>query len=284
MHLDGARLWEAIASQTEDADQMRKNLQEYCACFDSISLCFSKGLGAPIGSIIVGSQAFIDRARHVRKALGGGLRQAAIITAPARVAVEQTFLGGELKASHDRAKEVARMWIKKGGKLQHETETNMVWLDLEAVGLGLGDSEQEGEDVGCVKGGKNRSFVEMAADRGIRVMGGRLVVHYRMFTRKAVSYAILLPINHSLVTIVHWTSYSTRSRPRQPSGHYWFNSIEISSEATSRLSLLFDDIFALAQPGKELPRPPVADTIKKKADKLIAPQVEWSVPVNRNQQ
>ncbi|KAL9577332.1 MAG: hypothetical protein Q9212_006432, partial [Teloschistes hypoglaucus] len=85
MHLDGARLWEAVAAGAG-------SLKDYCKCFDSISLCFSKGLGAPIGSIIVGSTPFIKRARHIRKALGGGLRQSGVIAAPARVGVDETFL------------------------------------------------------------------------------------------------------------------------------------------------------------------------------------------------
>lgn len=184
MHLDGARIWEAIAAERDD--DLGKGLNEYCACFDSVSLCFSKGLGAPIGSIIVGSQAFIDSARHKRKALGGGLRQAGWISAPARVAVEETFLGGRLKASHDRAREIADMWVQRGGKLELGTETNMVWLDLEAAGF------SEGEGEGCVKGGNNKGFVEMAVERGLRVMGGRLVVHYRMWNYSSSHFAVAL--------------------------------------------------------------------------------------------
>ena len=126
--------------------------------------------------MIIGSQTFIDAARHKRKSLGGGLRQAALITAPARVAVEQTYLGGKLKASHERAKEIARIWTQRGGKLEHETETNMVWLDLDDVGLGEGD-DGRGENG---KGRRSMGFMEMAVERGLRVMGGRLVVHYRM--------------------------------------------------------------------------------------------------------
>ena len=179
MHLDGARLWEAIAAQAmghqELAKELANGLKEYCAYFDSVSLCFSKGLGAPIGSIITGSRAFIDNARHKRKSLGGGLRQAGWISAPARVAVEQTFLGGRLKASHERARQIADMWVQRGGKLELDTETNMVWLDLEAAGF------RDNEDgKGCVKGGSSKGFVEMAVERGLKVMGGRLVVHYRM--------------------------------------------------------------------------------------------------------
>lgn len=68
------------------------------------------------------------------------------------------------------------MWMQRGGKLEHETETNMVWLDLEDVGLAEGD-DGRGESG---KGRRSKGFVEMAVERGVKVMGGRLVVHYRM--------------------------------------------------------------------------------------------------------
>ncbi|MDI1491320.1 MAG: hypothetical protein OHK93_002529 [Ramalina farinacea] len=154
-HLDGARLWEAVAANAG-------TLRDYCACFDSVSLCFSKGLGAPVGSMIVGSRGFIERARHLRKMLGGGTRQAGIITAPARVAVEETFLGGELARSHARAREIAGMWTGKGGVLERECETNMVWLDLGRAGV------------------SRERFVEEGVKAGVKVMGGRLVVHYQI--------------------------------------------------------------------------------------------------------
>ena len=160
LHLDGARLWEAVVAGAG-------SLEDYTECFDSVSLCFSKGLGAPIGSMIVGKQAFIERARHVRKAMGGGLRQAGVITAAARVAVEETFLGGQLERSQERARQVARMWEAKGGSLAKPCETNMVWLDLRGD-----DQEDNGERV--------KFFVEAAVKEGVRVIGGRLVVHYQI--------------------------------------------------------------------------------------------------------
>lgn len=94
--------------------------------------------------------------------IGGGLRQAGVISAAARVAVEETFLGGKLKQSHDNAKTIAKIWTDAGGKLQLPVETNMVWLDVEATGLEVND------------------FVAMAADKGLRAIGGRLVVHYQI--------------------------------------------------------------------------------------------------------
>ena len=127
-------------------------------------MCFSKGLGAPIGSIIVSSTPFINRARHLRKMMGAGLRQAGVVTAPARVAVDETFLGGRLGATHELAKEVKRMWESRGGKLQRgmDVETNMVWLDLEGVGVGV------------------ERFVEVGVEEGVRLLGGRVVCHYQI--------------------------------------------------------------------------------------------------------
>ncbi|KAK2596140.1 hypothetical protein QQS21_006417 [Conoideocrella luteorostrata] len=155
MHLDGARLWEAVAAGAG-------TLKEYCECFDSVSLCFSKGLGAPIGSIIVGDLAFRERARWIRKSIGGGLRQAGVVCSAARVAVEDTFLGGKLQLSHSKAKQIARMWEGYGGKLANAVETNMVWLDTAAIGLSEDDFIKEGEKY------------------GLKFMGTRLVVHYQI--------------------------------------------------------------------------------------------------------
>lgn len=155
MHLDGARLWEAVAAGAG-------SLQEFCAEFDSISLCFSKGLGAPIGSIIVGTKAFIKRSRWIRKSIGGGLRQAGVVAAPARVAVEETFLGGKLAQSHENAKKIQKLWTDMGGKLQYPVDTNMVWLDIDAHGI------------------DTNHFIELGEQYGVRIRGGRFVVHYQI--------------------------------------------------------------------------------------------------------
>lgn len=155
MHLDGARIWEAVAAGAG-------SLKDYCACFDSISLCFSKGLGAPIGSVIVGTQAFREKSRWVRKSIGGGIRMAGVITSAARVAVEDTFLGGKLVACHKRAKQIAELWQSYGGKLTNATETNMVWFDLDAADVSV------------------ERFIELGQKAGLRVWGGRLVVHYQI--------------------------------------------------------------------------------------------------------
>lgn len=161
MHLDGARLWEAVAAGGG-------TIPEFCRCFDSVSLCFSKGLGAPIGSVIVGSAAFIKRARWVRKSIGGGIRMSGIIAAAARTAVDQVFgagpsgQGGRLRETHATARRIAELWQRRGGKLSRLVETNMVWIDLEDAGV------------------SNKEFEEMAKKHGIKVLGGRLVVHYQI--------------------------------------------------------------------------------------------------------
>lgn len=160
VHLDGARLWEAVVSGAG-------SLPEYTSLFDSVSLCFSKGLGAPIGSIIVGSQEFIKKARWFRKSIGGGARQTGVIAAAARVALTETFgtdpkgQTGKLAATHKKAKHVADLWTSRSGKLEYPLHTNMVWLDLEASGVGPND------------------LAEIGQQKGLRLMGGRVVVHYR---------------------------------------------------------------------------------------------------------
>jgi threonine aldolase len=155
MHLDGARLWDAVAAGAG-------SLKDYCACFDSVSMCFSKGLGAPIGSIVVGGKTFIQKARWARKMLGGGIRQAGVVSAPARVSVEETFLGGKLAAAHEKARDVARYWQALGGKLAEPVETNMVWIDLQGIGMHYDD------------------VAPIAAEHGIKALGDRFVIHYQI--------------------------------------------------------------------------------------------------------
>jgi threonine aldolase len=159
MHLDGARLWEAVAAGAGE-------LKDFTECFDSVSLCFTTGLGAPIGSIIVGTASFINRATVARKLMGGGMRQTGVIAAPARVAVEQVFLGKQLKKAQDTAKFIADTWVSLGGKLRKPTETNMIWLDLDAAGI------------------EKPYFAKVAKEMGVKTMEGRLedrlVVHYQI--------------------------------------------------------------------------------------------------------
>ena len=96
-HLDGARLFNALAETGEKTE-------DYGKIFDSVSICFSKGLGAPVGSILLGSQDFIYRARRIRKVFGGGMRQAGYLAAAAIYALKNNM--GRLKEDHFRAKKL----------------------------------------------------------------------------------------------------------------------------------------------------------------------------------
>ncbi|KAB8232208.1 pyridoxal phosphate-dependent transferase [Aspergillus alliaceus] len=96
-HLDGAPLWEAVARGAI-------TLHAIGDCFDSIQLCFTKGVGAPLGGIVTGSSVYIERAEWGRKSLGGGIRATKIIAASARVAVDDVFFVGNLQAGQEKAK------------------------------------------------------------------------------------------------------------------------------------------------------------------------------------
>lgn len=160
MHLDGARLWEAVAAGAG-------SLTDYAEYFDSLTMCFTKGLGAPFGSIIVGSKEFVTQSRWVRQMIGGGMRQSGILAAAARVAVEEQFGrgpygdGGGLRKTHERARGVAKTWTEKGGKLAQAVDTNMVWLNLPEANISKAE------------------FVKLAREAGVRLNGGRVVIHYR---------------------------------------------------------------------------------------------------------
>lgn len=95
LHLDGARVMNALVENGVD-------IKEYGAQFDSISICLSKGLGAPVGSVLIGSKDFIYRSRRVRKVFGGGMRQAGIIAAGGLYALKNNV--GRLKEDHANAR------------------------------------------------------------------------------------------------------------------------------------------------------------------------------------
>lgn len=97
-HLDGARLFNALA-------ETRENTGDFGKIFDSVSICFSKGLGAPIGSVLIGSHDFIVKARRIRKVFGGGMRQSGLLAAAAIFAIDHNTIW--LKEDHRRAREIA---------------------------------------------------------------------------------------------------------------------------------------------------------------------------------
>ena len=98
LHLDGARLWNALEVTKEDP-------KVYGILFDTISLCFSKGLGCPVGSVLVGSKAQINEALRIRKVFGGGMRQAGYLAAAGSYALK--YNRADLNKDHLKAKEIA---------------------------------------------------------------------------------------------------------------------------------------------------------------------------------
>jgi threonine aldolase len=123
VHLDGARLWNASAA-TGIAERA------YAALCDSVSVCFSKGLGAPVGSALAASRECIERARRVRKQFGGGMRQAGILAAAALHALEHHRT--RLREDHAHARLLAEALAQMPGVRidPAQVETNMVWFEV----------------------------------------------------------------------------------------------------------------------------------------------------------
>jgi len=121
-HLDGARLWNALVAKNETAKQ-------YGEAFDSISVCLSKSLGCPVGSLLLGKTDFIKKARRIRKAFGGGMRQAGFIAAAGIYALENNI--ERLAIDHEHAKQIAAAIIKKEFvKMVLPVETNIIIFEL----------------------------------------------------------------------------------------------------------------------------------------------------------
>ena len=123
LHLDGARIFNAIVHKKEDPTQ-------YGKVFDSISICLSKGLGAPVGSVLLGSTPFIKKARRWRKVFGGGMRQAGSLAAAGIYALDNHI--ERLKEDHAKALEIKTALLKKDFvKEIFEVETNIVIAHIE---------------------------------------------------------------------------------------------------------------------------------------------------------
>ncbi len=122
LHLDGARIWNVLVSQEETAIQ-------YGEVFDSISICLSKGMGTPVGSLLLGDADLIKQARRVRKVFGGGMRQAGFMAAAGIYALENNI--ERLAEDHAHAKEIAAALGKKDfiGKIM-PVETNIIIFEV----------------------------------------------------------------------------------------------------------------------------------------------------------
>lgn len=128
LHVDGARIWNAAASTGQ-------RVAEVAAGADSVSVCLSKGLGAPAGSVLVGPADFIARARRCRKALGGGMRQVGVLAAAAMVALDDFEEGSMLRADHARAQRLAQsLTTMRGFRVELETvQTNILIVHIDSA-------------------------------------------------------------------------------------------------------------------------------------------------------
>lgn len=122
-HLDGARLWNALVAKHEDP-------KDYGNLFDSISVCLSKGLGCPVGSVLVGTKKLIDDALRVRKVLGGGMRQSGFLAAAGIYAMDYHIQ--RLSQDHKRAKEIGDVLMgMQIIKKVEPIETNIIIFELD---------------------------------------------------------------------------------------------------------------------------------------------------------
>jgi threonine aldolase len=165
LHCDGARIWNAhVASGVA--------LDRYGALFDSLSVCFSKGLAAPVGSAVVGSRELVERARQERQLLGGGMRQSGVLAAAALVALERMV--DRLTEDHANARRTAETIAAAvpGSVDLAQVQTNMVMLSAAAFGT---------DGPGLVK--RLADLDVLAGDNGPGVV--RLVFHYEVSERDA---------------------------------------------------------------------------------------------------
>lgn len=124
IHMDGARIWNALTASNTQPHEISKYV-------DSLSVCLSKGLGCPIGSLLIGSTPFIQKARRIRKGLGGGMRQVGIVAAAGMVGVDD-FERGILYQDHERTARIAREIVNMSAfRLMTTVETNILFLETE---------------------------------------------------------------------------------------------------------------------------------------------------------
>ncbi len=147
-HLDGARVFNAAVA-------LGVPVSDIAQCFDTVSMCLSKGLGTPMGSVLVGDAETMNKARRWRKMLGGGLRQAGVIAAAGLYALQNNV--ERLREDHDKAARVAAALKEIDGfELAFEPDSNMVWLDPDMNVGGL---------------------IPHLAEAGVRINGHRWVFH-----------------------------------------------------------------------------------------------------------
>lgn len=168
VHMDGARIFNASVALRTEARELAKPV-------DSVMFCLSKGLCCPAGSLVVGNEDFIEKARRVRKILGGGMRKAGVLAAPGIIALEKMV--GRLAEDHENAKRLAIGLSKIPGIAidLKRVQTNIVFFELENFDL------------------KPHEFLEALSQRGVKALAFgrriRMVTHMGI-TKEGIDYAL----------------------------------------------------------------------------------------------
>ncbi|CAK9436202.1 uncharacterized protein LODBEIA_P07600 [Lodderomyces beijingensis] len=155
LHLDGARLWNASVATGV-------SIKEYCSYFDTVSLCLSKSLGAPMGSILVASTTqMIRKANHFKKQSGGGIRQSGLMASMALYAVEHNL--AKIAKSHAFARQIGEFCQRNGILLESPVDTNFVFVDCKANKM------------------DPNLLIELATRKyNVKLMGGRIACHFQL--------------------------------------------------------------------------------------------------------
>jgi threonine aldolase len=160
VHLDGARVFNAAVTLGRPVAAITRK-------FDSVMFCLSKGLGAPVGSMLVGSRKFIERARICRKALGGGMRQAGILAAAGLIALEK--MPARLHLDHENARFLAGGLAQVPGIKVAPVQTNIIIFDISGAGMTSAEMSKRLSGHGVLANGVDpqtmRMVTHMDADR-----------------------------------------------------------------------------------------------------------------------
>jgi threonine aldolase len=160
VHLDGARIFNA-------AIVLKRDVAEIAALFDSVMFCLSKGLGAPVGSMIAGSREFIDRAVPVRRMLGGGMRQVGVLAAAGLVALEK--MTSRLEEDHANAQLLARGLAEiRGVNIDPErAQTNILVFDIAGTGQTTAEFSAKLKQRGVLANGINAREMRMVTHKDV---------------------------------------------------------------------------------------------------------------------
>lgn len=173
IHMDGARLWNAASAS--EYDDKKDYMKKVCSLVDSVSVCLSKSIGAPIGSALIGSGDFMKRARHLQKQQGGGIRQAGFITRIANYCIDLNFPSKLMEVNevtknfwNDLTQEIKERYDMEL-VLQHPIETNFIFVDLKKSKISL------------------NQFLKVGEENGVKLWDGRLAFHYQNIGEEGLS-------------------------------------------------------------------------------------------------